>query len=48
VFNLILGEDNIFEEHLMIPTALLMWTLVGAALGGLKAKFGAGTPRPKP
>jgi hypothetical protein len=42
VCNWILGEDNIFEEHFMIPTALLMWTLVGAALGGLKAKYGTG------
>lgn len=37
--NWLLGEDNIFEEHLMIPTALLMWSVVGAALGSLKAKL---------
>jgi len=48
VCNLILGEDNIFEEHLMIPTALLMWSLVGAALGTLKAKIGIGTPKLTP
>ncbi|GEP43900.1 hypothetical protein [Brevifollis gellanilyticus] len=46
VCQMILGEDNVFEEHLEIPTALLMWTLVGAALGGLKAKFGKRTLEP--
>ena len=41
LFNLACGEDNIFEEHLMIPTALLMWSLVGAFVGALKTKFGS-------
>lgn len=48
VCNLVLGEDNVFEEHFMIPTALLMWAIVGAALGCLKAKFGSGTPKMNP
>ena len=32
VFNLILGEDNVVEEHLLIPTAVLMWSVTGAAV----------------
>ena len=39
--NLAFGEDNIFEEHLMIPTAMLMWSLLGAVIGALKTKFGS-------
>jgi hypothetical protein len=39
VFNLLLGEDNIVEEHLMLPSALLMWGGIGAALGATVAKI---------
>jgi hypothetical protein len=39
LFNLILGEDNFVEEHLMIPSALLMWSVIGAAIGATIAKI---------
>lgn len=48
VCNFVLGEDNVFEEHFMIPTALLMWAIVGAALGYLKAKIVSGTLKINP
>jgi hypothetical protein len=38
-FNWLLGEDNFVEEHLLIPTAILTWSLAGAAIGAMIAKF---------
>lgn len=37
--NWLLGEDNFVEEHLMIPTALMVWGTVGAAVGAVGARL---------
>jgi hypothetical protein len=36
--NWLLGEDNFVEEHLMIPTALLVWGIAGASIGAALSK----------
>ena len=37
--NVLLGAGNFVEEHLMIPTALMVWGTVGAAVGAVGARL---------